>query len=172
MRPSSALYAPSGGKVAPRLSELLAGARARNWDISHLHKARARGALARAHGPIQGLGPKRTEPVFEIDGVSAFSNEDFREAIGAAPEARDFYVAGFGLADLIAATMIVGADLGLRLILIEDAVAASPLRAESAETVERVAKAMLREIAPQISTRNVFAPPRGAHLKLVKDDGT
>ena len=141
LTPEHPLFDPVAKRVLPCLHLLLDHARSNGWQVLHSVDGRRRAAV------VKGLEPRPDEAVFKRLGVSAFTCPHLRmRAQADRPVA--VFLAGFGLATTGLATLIVGAELGLAMILIEDAVAATPVGDRTAEEIARVVKA----IAPAFGT--------------------
>ncbi len=96
---------------------LLLHARARGWDITHVHPRSA----AKASRPVEGLEPLTTERLVYRTGLSAFSNRPFREAVKATPEA-ELILISFSLSSACLVTALTAHDWGLPVILAKEAV--------------------------------------------------
>lgn len=96
---------------------LLLHARAREWDITHVHPRSA----AKATRPVAGLEPLPTERLVYRTGLSAFSNRPFCEAVSALPEV-ELILVGFSLSSACLVTALTAHDWGLSVTLAKDAV--------------------------------------------------
>ena len=99
---------------------LLLHARARGWDVTHVHPRSA----ARASRPVDGLEPLTTERLVYRTGLSAFSNRPFCEAVKAVPEA-ELILVSFSLSSACLVTALTAHDWGLDVTLAKDAVLGS-----------------------------------------------
>jgi nicotinamidase-related amidase len=115
--PASKRYCPRAGALIQQLRQLLSNARAADWRVVHIVDAR-RGA---GQGPIDGLEPLATEPVFERQRGSVFTIPEFR---GSLDRFRDrLFMAGFELEDTILSTLFAGRDEGCDILVVEDVAA-------------------------------------------------
>jgi nicotinamidase-related amidase len=129
-------------RILPQLRSLMDRGRRNGWRLLHSVNAQRRIGAA-----IKGLEPRPDEAVFKRPGVSAFSSPHLRTLAQEENPIRIF-VAGFGLGTTALATAIVGAELGLPITLVEDAVSATAIGDRSADEIARVVKA----IAPAFAT--------------------
>ncbi|HYF51139.1 MAG TPA: isochorismatase family protein [Planctomycetota bacterium] len=141
LTPEHPLFAPAAVEALPALHTLLGHARSTGWRVMHSVDARRRAAT------VKGLEPRPDEAVFKRMGVSAFTSAPLR-ARAEADRPLAIFLAGFGLATSGLATLIVGAELGLSMILVEDAFAAAAVGDRTADEIARVVMA----IAPAFGT--------------------
>ncbi len=95
--------------------------RARGWDWSIVHSHRRTGLERTVSPPVRGLEPRATEPVMTRQGLSAFSSGSLRALVEGAREV-ELVVIGLSFATSGLATLFSALDLGLSVVLVEDAV--------------------------------------------------
>jgi len=95
---------------------LLLHARARGWDITHVHPRSAN----QASRPVEGLEPLTTERLVYRTGLSAFSNRPFCEAVKARPEA-ELILVSLSLSSACLVTALTAHDWGLSVTLPKEA---------------------------------------------------
>lgn len=158
--PCSAPHAPSARQ---NIIRLLDHARASAWPV--FHAWRARSARQEFRGPIQGLEPLSSEPVLRCASLSVFSVRPFRNVVEQEAPA-ELLVAGFGLGDMMLATLAAAHEAGVTVTLVEDAVAAAPIGDRSAAEIERVTLALATRFARVATTTECIAEGGGKLIKL------
>ncbi|HEY3799749.1 MAG TPA: cysteine hydrolase [Caulobacteraceae bacterium] len=152
--PGRPKFDPGADAVAQACDRMLRHARDDGWRIVHAHQQTgAVGDSSRFGAPIDGLRPLVREPIFMRAGLSAFSNPDFSEELGAARGA-EVYLIGFSLSGSCLATALAAVDAGLNVSLVEDAVGAGP----AAPSVGQIARALLMPWVRLVSSREITAP--------------
>ncbi|HVY83568.1 MAG TPA: isochorismatase family protein [Caulobacterales bacterium] len=160
--PDAPNYAPASEAILPRLRSLLRHARDSAWFVAHV-QWRDRDMRS---GPIAQLEPLIDEPVFYLDAPSAFSIARLHERVTEQPGAALHFV-GFAAYDVILPSLIAGRDLGLRVVLIEDAIASSASDAWREDHIVGLLKTQLTSIVLKTSA-DVMAD-RGAPVVDIRD---
>jgi nicotinamidase-related amidase len=106
---------------------VLAGARRAKWPVAHIHTHRPGAVFGRTSPftrPISGLEPWTSEPLFFRSGLSIFSSSEVLALAQTEVEA-EFFVIGFSAGGSCLASLFAGYDLGIRMVLVEDAIGAA-----------------------------------------------
>ena len=137
---------------------LLSHARKADWEVVH---CLGRDLAARA---VPGLEPLATEPIFQRDGVSAFSSRGFRRRVREWPSL-ELVIIGCSLASTCLATALAAFDRGMPASLVLDAIS---VRRDEVMGSEAFARAAARMAAPfvQLSHTDDFVDRRPT-LQLV-----
>jgi len=117
---------------------LLNHAREARWDVVH---CLGRELPARA---IPGLEPLASEPVYQREGLSAFSSRGFRRRMRAWP-GPELVIIGCSLASTCLATALAAFDRGISASLVLDAIS---VRSDDVIGSEAYARAAVRMAAP------------------------
>ncbi len=123
---------------------LLNHAREAGWEVVH---CLGRDLPARA---IPGLEPLASEPVYQRDGLSAFSSRGFRRRMRAWPSP-DLVIIGCSLASTCLATALAAFDRGIPASLVLDAIS---VRSDDVIGSEPFARTAVRMAAPFVKLSN------------------
>ncbi len=138
---------------------MLAHARASGWQVVHVHARNARAGEAR---PIEGLEPLTTETVVYRNGVSAFSSPEFRRLT--ARFSGEMVVIGYSMSSSCLATALVAYDNNLSVLLVGDAVSATPLDDVTREALETVSRSIASPFVGITSTGGLLGRERSLRL--------
>ncbi len=125
--PGRPLCADGAETVADTCHSLLMRARRAKWPVAHIQTHRAGALFNRASvhtRPIAGLEPWTSEPLFFRSGLSIFSSPEVL-ALARNEEHAEFFVIGFSASGSCLASLFAGYDLGITLVLVEDAIGAA-----------------------------------------------
>jgi hypothetical protein len=119
-------FCPGAGATIWNVRTVLSRAREAGWTVVHVIDRAGKDHC----GPIEGLAPLASEPVFESDGEgSAFAIGEFKTAIERAGKPR-LLVIGFDLEGLVLSTIVVARDEGVDAALVCEATASKFEKAE------------------------------------------
>ncbi|MFI4976764.1 MAG: isochorismatase family protein [Caulobacterales bacterium] len=152
--PGRPLYDEAASAVTDACARVMRRARREGWRIVHTQLRRSVGLFAaegRFGAPIAGLRPLISEPVYLRQGLSAFSNADFAQEMREARGEKVFLI-GFSMSDTALATALACVDLGLDLVLVEDALGSGPNHRAAAE----IARDILEPYVEFTSTRELL----------------
>jgi nicotinamidase-related amidase len=146
--------APDGCVVNCR--RMLAHARMQGWQVVHVHSKKADPTDAR---PIEGLEPLVSEPVVYRTTGSAFSSRAFRELV-AGLGACELVIVGYSVTASCLATALVAYDEELAVTMVEDAVCATSVNAETRDALAVLTRQMARPFLWLGSTESLVGAPR------------
>jgi nicotinamidase-related amidase len=113
--PGALFYAPGAGDILQKLDALLSHARRNAWEVVHVQSRARRGT----GGPIEGLEPLADEAVFQTESGAAFQSASLLT------RSKALHFMGFAACEIILPAMVTGMGRGLRMVVVEDAVASS-----------------------------------------------
>lgn len=156
------LHSPGVENRLGACAGLLAHARDAGWPVIHAHRRRDSGLFSdrsEFSRPIEGLEPLVSEALFFRSQMSAFAAPGLRRMAPPTPGTRVF-VAALSLDNACLATVLQGADLGLKITVAEDLLGASPLGPYAPGVVAGVAKRMIAPFARFEPTQALMRPDR------------
>lgn len=139
---------------------LLAFARSAGWPITHIHP---RMSGRRAARPAPGLGPLPSEPVLYRGGASAFSNRSFDRTVKE-QDGFELVILSFSLSSACLGTALCAYDLGLPVLLIEDALSNTSADIVGLEAIETVARSIVAPFVQVSAVDELIDPRRGLRL--------
>ena len=139
---------------------LLMFARSAGWTIIHLHP---KAAGRRASKPFTGLGPLPSEPVLYRTGASAFSNRNFDRIIKEQADG-EMVMLSLSLSSACLGTCLYAYDLGVPVILVEDALLANSDDRAGLEAIETVARSIVAPFVRIARAEELIEPRRGLRL--------
>lgn len=151
----ASLSGSDGGDCVINGRRVLAHAREAGWGVVHVH---ARNADSEGGRPIAGLQPLASEPLMYRSGVSAFSSRIFRWLVKGT--VCELVIIGYSMSSSCLATALVAYDYGLRVTLVEDAVAASPVEAHAHAALEAISRQIARPFVNLTSTADLLGQTR------------
>lgn len=165
------LHAPGVAQRVPACCALLAHARQAGWPVIHVHRRRESGLFGERSEfsrPVEGLEPLASEALFFRSEMSAFAAPGLRRMAPPTPGTRVF-LAALALDNACMATVLHGADLGLKITVAEDVLGTAPLGPYAAEVVAGVAKRLIEPFARFESAESLRRQDRPAqpNLRLV-----
>jgi nicotinamidase-related amidase len=128
---------------------LLEFARQACWPVLHVHRHRDSGLFSERSEfarPVVGLEPLASEPLYFRSELSAFASPNLRRLAPPTPGTRVVLVA-LSLDNACVATVLQGADIGLKITVAEDAIGASALGPYEPGVVAGVAKRLIAPFA-------------------------
>jgi nicotinamidase-related amidase len=135
-------------------------ARSAGWTITHLHP---KTAGSRAPRPLLGVGPLPTEPVLYRARVSAFSNRSFDRIVKEQTDA-EMVILSLSLSSACLGTALYAYDLGVPVILVEDALSGSSEDLSGLEAIETVARSIVAPFVQVLRADDLIEPRRGLRL--------
>jgi nicotinamidase-related amidase len=137
---------------------LLTFARSARWTITHMLAK-----TSRPQRPLPGLGPLPTEPVLYRAGASAFSNRNFDRIVKELADG-EMVILSFTLSSACLGTALYAHDLGVPVILIEDALSDNSRDRSGLEALETVARSIVAPFVQVLCAEDLIEPRRGLRL--------
>jgi nicotinamidase-related amidase len=140
---------------------ILTHARENGWVVVHVHR---REPAPRGPAPsVHGLEPLPTEPIFTQSGLSAFSNRAFRDLAGRYLKG-EMIIIGCSAASSCLATALAAYDQDMDVVMIEDAVVATPLETQGLEAIGALTQAVDAPFVSFLRTSDLLGLQRRLEL--------
>lgn len=166
--PGRPLHAAGAAAAATRARACLSHARDTGWPVAHIQSRRSRLAQdARFFRPIEGLEPLPSEPLFITRRLSALAHAELRARL-LTDRPSSVFLVGFALSHEGLATLFDAVDCGLRLRVVEDAVASPALGDRSAGEIDRALLAVAASLSCVACSADVLQMAAGKVVSIVR----